>query len=84
MTGYAEGTPSMPWSVMSLAQFQDLGYTVNLLAADSYTIPSLMSLARMRAAMEAQASEGPIEHVLRPRFMIGEGRIQAIRRENQR
>jgi hypothetical protein len=84
MTGYAEGTPNMPWSTMSIAQFQDLGYTVNLLAADPYTVPSLMSIARMRSAMEAQAREGAIEHVLRPRFTVGGGRIQAIRREIQR
>lgn len=84
MTGYAEGTPNMPWSAMSIAQFQDLGYTVNLLAADPYAVPSLMTLARVRSAMEAQTGEGPIEHVLRPRFTVGGGRIQAIRRENQR
>jgi hypothetical protein len=84
MTGYAEGTPSMPWSVMSIAQFQDLGYTVNLLAADSYSVPSLLTTARLRAAMEAQGSDAPIEQVLRPRFTVGGGRIQAIRREIQK
>ncbi len=84
MTGYAEGTPNMPWSAMSIASFQDLGYTVNLLAADSYTVPSLMTMARLRSAMEAQANDGPFEHVLRPRFTVGGGRIQAIRPENQR
>jgi hypothetical protein len=84
MTGYAEGTPSMPWSVMSIAQFQDLGYTVNLLAADSYSVPSLLTTARLRAAMEVQGSDAPIEKVLRPRFTVGGGRIQAIRREIQK
>lgn len=84
MTGYVEGSPGMPWSVMSIAQFQDLGYTVNLLAADSYSVPSLMSMARLRAAMDAQGSDAPTEQVLRPRFKVGGGRIQAIRREIQK
>jgi hypothetical protein len=83
MTGFAEGTANMPWSAMSIAQFQDLGYSVNPLAADTYTVPSLMSLARLRAQAAAEAAAG-IQHteiVMRPRFTIGGGRIQAIQRE---
>jgi hypothetical protein len=82
MTGYIEGTPNMPWSAMSIASFQDLGYTVNLLAADSYSVPSLMTIARLRAAREAAAGERPVERLLRPRFTIGGGRVQAIKRGN--
>lgn len=82
MTGYVEGTPNMPWSSMSIASFQDLGYTVNLLAADAYSVPSLMTMARLRAAREAEAGDRPVERLLRPRFTIGGGRIQAVKRGN--
>lgn len=84
MTGYVEGPGiSMPWSAMSIASFQDIGYTVNLLAADSYSVPSLMTMARLRAAREAEAGDRPVERLLRPRFTIGGGRVQAIKRGNQ-
>ncbi len=83
MTGYIEGPGiAMPWSAMSIASFQDLGYTVNLLAADSYSVPSLMTIARLRAAQEAAAGDRPAERLLRPRFTVGGGRIQAIKRGN--
>lgn len=84
MTGYIEGTPNMPWSTMSIASFQDLGYTVNLLAADSYSAPNLLTMARLRAAREAEAEAGdrPVERILRPRFTVGGGRVQAIKRGN--
>lgn len=83
MTGFAEGSASMPWSAMTIAQFQDLGYGVNALAADPFTVPSLMSLARLRVQAEADAAAGvaQTEVVLRPRFTIGGGRIQSIKRE---
>lgn len=81
MTGFAESTPNMPWSAMSIASLQDLGYSVNLLAADTYAVPSLLSLARMRVQAEA-TGDHPTEVVMRPRFYIGGGRIQAIQRGN--
>ena len=83
MTGYVEGNTNMPWSAMSIASFQDLGYTVNLLAADSYSVPNLMTMARLRAAREEEAGDRPVERLLRPRFTIGGGRIQAIKRRNR-
>ena len=83
MTGYVEGSANMPWSAMSIASFQDLGYTVNLLAADSYTVPNLLTMARLRAAREAEAGEHPVERLMRPRFTVGGGRVQAIKRGNQ-
>lgn len=83
MTGYIEGSPNMPWSAMSIASFQDLGYTVNLLAADSYSVPSLLAIARLRAAQEVTAGDRPVERLLRPRFTVGGGRVQAIKRGNQ-
>lgn len=68
MTGYIEATTNMPWSAFSVASFQDLGYTVNLGAADAFTIPNLLTLARVRA--EAEAS-GVREVVHRPKISIG-------------
>jgi hypothetical protein len=82
MTGYIEGTPNMPWSAMSIASFQDLGYTVNLLAADSYSVPSLLTIARLRAAREAEAGDRPVERLIRPRFTVGGGGVRAIKRGN--
>jgi hypothetical protein len=38
MTGFVEPTADMPLSAMTIASVEDLGYTVNLLAADPYTI----------------------------------------------
>lgn len=84
MTGYAEASGvAMPWSAMTIAQFQDLGYGVNLLAADQFSVPSLLTMARMRASREAQllAGDEPREQLMRPKFIIGNGRIQAIKRE---
>ncbi|MDP1860433.1 MAG: leishmanolysin-related zinc metalloendopeptidase [Gemmatimonadaceae bacterium] len=83
MTGYVEGSANMPWSAMSIASFQDIGYSVNLLAADSYNVPNLLTMARLRAAREAEALDRPVERILRPRFTIGGGRVQAIRRGHQ-
>lgn len=82
-TSYVEASPNMPWSAMSIASFQDLGYTVNLLAADAYSVPSLLTMARLRAAREAEAGDRPVERLLRPRFTVGGGRAQAIKRGNQ-
>jgi len=81
MTGYAEATAAMPWSTMTIASFQDLGYTVNLLAADAFTVPSLMSYAAMRAQEEAFAAEHATEQLLRPRFTVGaDGSVRLIKR----
>jgi len=79
MTGFVESTPSMPWSAMSIASFQDLGYTVNLLAADPFTVPSLLTLARLTA--QDAVAEPHTEVVLRPRFIVGGGRMQSLSRE---
>lgn len=85
MTGFAEGPGvAMPWSTTSIASLQDLGYTVNLLAADPFVVPNLLTMARLRTAAEAESGEHPIEIVMRPRFTVGGGRIQAISREVKR
>jgi aspartate 1-decarboxylase len=46
MTGYANG--SLPMSRMTIASMEDLGYVVNLSAADPYSLPS--SLVALKAA----------------------------------
>jgi Leishmanolysin len=81
MTGYVASTPVMPWSVMSIGSFQDLGYTVNLLAADSYGVPSLLTMARLSALAAASAQDGPREVLRRPKFEVSNtGKVTAIRR----
>jgi len=83
MTGFAESTPNMPWSTMSIGSFQDLGYTVNLLAADTYTVPSLLAMARMSLQFEA-AADGPREIVHRAKFEVSSGgRVTTINREKK-
>ena len=39
MTGFVEGHPDMPFSSISIASLEDLGYVVNLLTADPFQIP---------------------------------------------
>jgi len=80
MTGYAEASASMPWSTMTIASFQDLGYTVNLLAADAFTVPSLMSYAAMRAQEATFAAEQATEKLIRPQFTVGPEGIRRIQR----
>lgn len=40
MTGYAENSPPMPLSRMTIGSLQDMGYVVNYGAADPYVLPS--------------------------------------------
>ena len=40
MTGFVEADDDMPFSSMSIASLQDLGYVANLLSADPYTVPT--------------------------------------------
>ncbi len=72
MTGYIDVTPNMPWSPMSVASFQDLGYTVNLAAADAWTVPSLMAMARARVMSGASgaAASGAYDAVHRATFEV--------------
>lgn len=57
MTGFLDGT-SQPFSRMTIASLQDMGYEVNYSAADDYSLPSALQLALMGIN-----AEGP--HVLR-------------------
>jgi hypothetical protein len=38
MTGFAEATADMPFSTISIASLEDLGYHVNLLSADAFQV----------------------------------------------
>ncbi|MHB1313295.1 MAG: leishmanolysin-related zinc metalloendopeptidase [Gemmatimonadaceae bacterium] len=80
MTGFVESTPTMPWSTMSIGSFQDLGYTVNTLAADGYGVPSLLTMARLSRMDAASTQDGPYEVLRRPKFEISaSGRVTPIR-----
>ena len=80
MTGFVESTPNMPWSAMSIGSFQDLGYSVNTLAADSYGVPSLLTMARLSRMQSAAVQDGPTEKLRRPRFEISNtGLVTAIK-----
>jgi hypothetical protein len=39
MTGFVEPTADMPFSAISIGSLADVGYVVNLLAADPYQVP---------------------------------------------
>ena len=39
MTGFVESSADMPFSSMSIASLEDLGYVVNLLSADPFQVP---------------------------------------------
>lgn len=70
MTGFVEDVGN-PLSRTTVASLQDLGYTVDLNAADSYTLPNLRELAErgLLVATEAHEDEGvvlPIIPVLLP------------------
>lgn len=78
MTGFVEATPVMPWSAMTIASFQDLGYTVNYLAADNFAVPNLVALARISAMTSSTAAslvESTTESVMRPRYEVSSGGV---------
>ena len=80
MTGFVESTPAMPWSTMSIGSFQDLGYTVNTLAADGYSVPNLLTMARFSRMDAASTQDGPHEVLRRPKFEVSStGRVTRIR-----
>lgn len=64
MTGYLNGGVANPLSALTLNSLQDLGYTVNLGAAEAYALPTAASTGSVRGALLAQGSlralvEGP-------------------------
>jgi hypothetical protein len=45
MTGFVEANADMPFSSISIASLEDLGYVVNLLSADPFVVPLPGSVA---------------------------------------
>lgn len=65
MTGYAEVTADMPLSLITLASLEDLGYSINRLAADPFRIEAIPVSPRL-----APAPRPPWEEVMAPRFEV--------------
>jgi len=63
MTGFISGTPN-PMSVTTIASLQDLGYSVNSLEADPFTIPSppplMATVSRTGIALQNDIRRGTI------------------------
>jgi hypothetical protein len=77
MTSISEGgTVAMPLSKMTIQSIGDIGYSVNVLAADPYTIPVGSALRADVAGLE----EG-FDIVMRPQFVVT--RTGSIRRINK-
>ncbi len=75
MTGFAEATNDMPFSVITLGALADYGYVVHEKAAD----PFQAAAARL-APRIAPTREGPWEEVLEPKFEVSPfGFVQPIR-----
>jgi hypothetical protein len=66
MTGFAESTPDMPLSVLTLGSLADYGFVVNERAADPFRFGAAAALLpRQRAT-----AEPPWEELLTPRFEV--------------
>ena len=55
LTGFSNSSVFQPLSRMSIAAFADLGYTVNLNAADAFSPSAPMSASRLEASIDAAA-----------------------------
>jgi hypothetical protein len=66
MTGFVEATADMPYSTISIASLADVGYVVNLLAADPYQVPLPNSVAPRLSPQLLP----PWETIEMPRFEI--------------
>jgi hypothetical protein len=66
MTGFISGAPN-PMSVTTIASLQDLGYTVNSLEADPFTIPSppplMATVSRTGINLQNDIRRGPVYFV---------------------
>ncbi|HUR00542.1 MAG TPA: Ig-like domain-containing protein [Gemmatimonadaceae bacterium] len=76
MTGFAEHTLPMPYSKITIQSLADNGYSVNIFAADPYTVPA----PGLSAAFQVQSdgvSQSPVDWELlgKPRFSIGTDRV---------
>ncbi len=68
MTGFINGGVANPLSVVSIASLEDLGYTVNLGAADAYTLPGAALAAAQTGGPRIELREAPLPppEVVRP------------------
>lgn len=66
MTGFVEANADMPFSSISIASLEDLGYVVNLLTADPFQVP----LPGAIAPRLAQQLLAPWESLVQPVFEI--------------
>jgi hypothetical protein len=78
MTGFSEapGVP-VPMSVMTIQSLADEGYTVNVLAADPYTIPVSAGLRGIRGSI-SESDAAPMDIVVQP--LLGVTRAGSIQR----
>ena len=81
MTGYAGATN--PLSRITVQGIADLGYTVNVLAADPYTVPppTLMAMLRMEGDVPTAEAEIRLAEPLQPKYAIDpSGRLRRVLR----
>jgi adhesin/invasin len=73
MTGFISG-PNNPLSAITVRSFQDMGYVVNVAAADPYTMASPFTIG------PPDRREPIGEEILQPRFVLeADGRIRRLR-----
>ena len=81
MTGYAGATN--PLSRITVQGIADLGYTVNVLAADPYTVPppTLMAMLRMEGDVPTAEAEIRLAEPIQPKYAIDpSGRLRRVLR----
>ena len=69
MTGFVESNADMPFSSISIASLQDLGYVINLLSADPFQVPLPGSVAPRLSAPQL----APWETLTIPLFEVTTG-----------
>ena len=76
MTGWI-GSGTNPMSTMTIASLRDLGYAVNMAAADAYTLPARTG---PNARVEGGTGIRMSDELIAPRFVVDErGRITRLR-----
>jgi hypothetical protein len=81
MTGYAGA--SNPLSRITIQGIADLGYSVNVLAADTYTVPppTLMAMLRMEGDVPNAQAEIQLAEPIQPKYAIDpSGRLRRVLR----
>lgn len=75
MTGFVEAAGiANPLSTITIQSLADIGYGVNIFAADTYQIPGFSAL-RTRSQILAGLGEAPWEQVLLPKFEVSRGGV---------